>query len=123
MATMPLPSTTPTVSLKKFRKQICPHCGSKDIQRCRARGVIERHVGPRVPFLSALVCGLRSALLSSAAFLGFSGVGRAAIAYSKHVGSIEFLPDGDRSEVEKQLPSKCPKWLRRTLAWRSSARD
>jgi predicted RNA-binding Zn-ribbon protein involved in translation (DUF1610 family) len=44
MATMPLPSTTPTVSLKKFRKQICPHCGRKDIHRCRSRGVIERHV-------------------------------------------------------------------------------
>jgi GH25 family lysozyme M1 (1,4-beta-N-acetylmuramidase) len=44
MATMPLPPPTPTVSLKKFREQICPHCGSKDIHRYRARDIIERHV-------------------------------------------------------------------------------
>jgi GH25 family lysozyme M1 (1,4-beta-N-acetylmuramidase) len=44
MATMPLPSATPTVSLKKFRKQICPHCGSKGIHRCRLANVIERQV-------------------------------------------------------------------------------
>jgi hypothetical protein len=44
MATMPLPSTTPSMSAKKFRGQICPHCRSKDIHRCRVRGIIERHV-------------------------------------------------------------------------------
>jgi len=44
MATMPIPSATPSMSAKQFRKQICPHCGSKDIHRCRARGIIERHV-------------------------------------------------------------------------------
>lgn len=44
MATMPLPSTTPSMSANKFRRQNCPHCGSKDIHRCRARGIIERHI-------------------------------------------------------------------------------
>ena len=31
MATMPLTSTTPSMSANKFRRQICPYCGSKDI--------------------------------------------------------------------------------------------
>jgi hypothetical protein len=30
--------------------------------------------------------------------------------------------DGDYRR-DQQLSSKCPKWLRRILAWRSSARD
>jgi hypothetical protein len=37
-----------------------------------------------------------------AAFLGcFSSVASAATAYSKPVGRIEFLPDGDGGEAEK----------------------
>jgi len=34
--------------------------------------------------------------------------------YSKHVGGIEVLRDGEQREVEKQLPRKSRKWLRRT---------
>jgi predicted RNA-binding Zn-ribbon protein involved in translation (DUF1610 family) len=44
MATMPIPSATPSMSANQFRRRICPHCGGKDIHRCRARGIIERHV-------------------------------------------------------------------------------
>jgi hypothetical protein len=79
MTTMPLPSTTPPMSANKFRRQTCPPCGSKDIHRCRGRGIIERHVVVcAFHFFSALVRRLRA--------LGV---------YSKHVGGIEVFADGD----------------------------
>lgn len=45
MATNSLPtSSTPSSKVRNFNRRICPHCGGREIYRCRARGIIERHV-------------------------------------------------------------------------------
>lgn len=103
MATMPIPSASPSMSAKQFRRQICPHCGSKDIHRCRARGIIERHV------VRAFVSSRTGAQIATGASiftwfprLRFSSAACEVDGYSMHVGRVDVLPDGEGRDVEKQ---------------------
>jgi hypothetical protein len=45
MDTIPIPpSTTRVHDLEETPRRACPFCRSSEIYRCRARGIIERHV-------------------------------------------------------------------------------
>lgn len=44
MATLPLSSSGHSQSMPSRFRRSCPHCGSREVHRSRARGIIERHI-------------------------------------------------------------------------------